>query len=140
MSDESQTPDGGDRRGERRHERDERRRQRAEHGWGGPWIGGVILIVLGVIFLLKNFGWEMPKNWWAAFILIPAIGSLMAAQRTYEANGHQWSAGVVAPGIAGVIFVVMAVALYLGIDWGAFWPVILILVGLGVMARSYWRR
>ena len=110
------------------------------HGWGGPWIGGVILIVIGIIFLLQNFGWQMPKNWWAAFILIPAVGSLMAARRTYETSGGQLTGAVIGPAVAGVIFVVMAVALFLGIDWGAFWPIILILIGGGIMARTMWRR
>ena len=110
------------------------------HGWGGPWIGGVILIALGLIFLMRNFGYELPKNWWAVFILIPAVGSLMAAYRTYERNGGQLTGSVIAPAIAGIAFVVMAIALYLGLDWGAFWPVILIIVGIGVMSRGAWRR
>ncbi|MEO8668818.1 MAG: DUF5668 domain-containing protein [Bauldia sp.] len=126
--------------GDWRNERDREGGERHGHGWGGPWIGGVILIVIGVIFLLQNFGWQMPKNWWAAFILIPAVGSLMAARRTYEANGGQLTGAVIGPAVAGVLFVVMAVALFLGIDWGAFWPIILILIGGGIMARTMWRR
>jgi hypothetical protein len=118
---------------------DERRQGHHGHGWGGPWIGGVILIVLGVIFLLQNFGWQLPKNWWAAFILIPAAGSLMAARRNYEANGGQWTGAVVGPGIAGIVFVVMAVALFMGLEWGLFWPIILILIGGGIMARTMGR-
>jgi hypothetical protein len=129
------TPGPGDWREQRDREREERR----EHGWGGPWIGGVILIVLGVVFLLQNFGWQLPKNWWAAFILIPAAGSLMAARRNYEANGGRLTGGVIGPGVAGIVFVVMAVALFLGVEWGAFWPIILILVGGGIMARTMWR-
>ena len=145
MADNSQTPGGGSPdnnnwRDQRRLEREERRAARADHGWGGPWIGGVILIVIGVIFLMQNFGVEFPKNWWAVFILIPAIGSLMAAWRTYEGNGGQLSGAVIGPGIAGVIFVVMAIALFYGLNWGLFWPIILILIGVGVMSRTLWRR
>lgn len=130
----------GDWREQRRQERWERRQARGEHGWGGPWIGGVVLIVIGVLFLLQNFGWHLPKNWWAAFILIPALGSLMAARRSYEMNGGNLDARVLGPGVVGLVLVALAVALFLGVDWGIFWPIILILIGMGVMARSYWRR
>ena len=54
----------------------------------GSWAIGVIVIVLGVIFLAKNLGWTGPEwafdNWWALFILIPAFGSLAGAWRAYR--------------------------------------------------------
>jgi hypothetical protein len=139
MADENRNAgDRPDWRELRRQEREERRG--GEHGWGGPWIGGVILIGLGLIFLAQNFGMNFPKNWWAVFILIPAIGSLMAAWRNYEASGGALTGAVVGPAVAGLIFVAMAVALFYGVNWGLFWPIILILVGAGVMARTMWRR
>jgi hypothetical protein len=138
MADDNQAPDGPqDWREMRRQEREARR---GEHGWGGPWIGGVILIGLGLIFLAQNFGIAFPKNWWAVFILIPAIGSLMAAWRNYEASGGALSGAVIGPAVAGLIFVAMAVARFYGVTWGVFWPSILILGGAGVMARTMWRR
>ena len=41
-----------------------------------PWVPGVILIGLGVIFLLNNITGFSIDNWWALFIFIPAIGAL----------------------------------------------------------------
>ena len=144
MSEGNQIPGGSSERSDwremRRAERRQRREGRGDHGWGGPWIGGVVLIVLGVLFLMQNFGWQLPKNWWAAFILIPALGSLMAARRSYETNGGALDATVLGPGVVGLLLVALAVALFLGVNWGVFWPIVLIVVGMGVMARSYWRR
>jgi hypothetical protein len=143
MSDNRQTSSGdpqGDRREQRRLEREERRRLRGDHhGWGGPWIGGVILVVLGVIFLLQNFGMEFPRNWWAFFVLIPAAASFVTAWQVYERRG-EWSYAVVGPMIAGLILVAVFAALYYELDWGRFWPVILIIVGLGLLSRSFWSR
>jgi hypothetical protein len=131
---------GGDWREERRREREERRRQRHEHGWGGPWIGGVILILVGVIFLLQNFGLRLPDNWWTVFILIPAAASLAGAWRAYENNGGTFNGAVAGPLVGGLILLAVFLALFFGLNWGAFWPVILIIIGLGVLARAYWPR
>ena len=47
------------------------------------WIGGVILVFLGVLFLLQNIGWlARDGNWWAVFILIPAFVLLSTAYTT----------------------------------------------------------
>jgi hypothetical protein len=60
----------------------------------GTWLVGLILIVLGGIFLLRNTGiFDIPlKNWWALFILIPAIGALDTALRMYRSAGNQLTA------------------------------------------------
>ena len=55
----------------------------------GLVLGG-ILILIGVIFLARNVtGWDLGNwNWWALFILIPALGSLANAWRIYQAQGR----------------------------------------------------
>jgi len=62
-------------------DRQEARRRRSEERremGGSTWIAGVILVVLGGIFLVRNTGILNYSftNWWALFILIPALGSL----------------------------------------------------------------
>ena len=60
----------------------------------GSWAAGVIVIVVGVVFLAKNPGWFGPDwafdNWWALFILIPTFGSFGGAWRAYQ---REWPAG-----------------------------------------------
>ncbi|HVP20663.1 MAG TPA: hypothetical protein VMS73_02260, partial [Anaerolineaceae bacterium] len=38
------------------------------------WIFGVVLILIGAAFFLQNFNLLQINNWWALFLLIPAIG------------------------------------------------------------------
>jgi hypothetical protein len=40
------------------------------HGWGGVPIGGIVLLAIGVILLLGNFGLHLPPRWWAPFASI----------------------------------------------------------------------
>jgi hypothetical protein len=53
----------------------------------GGWAGGAILIGLGLLLLLQNLGGLQFENWWALFILIPAIGGLGAAWSNYQEAG-----------------------------------------------------
>ena len=116
-----------------REERREERWQRRQDRWssGGPWIGGVILIVLGVIFLAQNLGAPLPEHWWAVFILIPAFASFSSAWSIYQRNNQQMTAGVRGGILGGCILVALAAAL---------WPVILILLGIAALGGGLWRR
>jgi hypothetical protein len=130
-------PAGPNWRDMRRAERAERRAQR--HGdWGGLPIGGVIILLVGAVFLARNFGFNLPDNWWAIFILIPAAATLVTAARFYRADGSM-SGRAWGSAIGGVLMLAVALALFLGVDWGAFWPVILIVVGAGIVFRG-WRQ
>lgn len=104
----------------------------------GAWIGGGILIALGAIFLLQRFGVSFPANWWAIFIAVPAVGALISAWRSYQRDGT--IAGKARGAlISGVILAVIAIALFFGVDLGAIWPILLILLGVVVIAGNYWR-
>ncbi len=47
-------------------------------GWSGSWFG-FALIAVGVLFLVQNYlGYEL-HNWWALFVLIPAVGFFSSA-------------------------------------------------------------
>lgn len=109
------------------------------HHNSGPWIGGGILIAIGVIFLLQRMGYTLPDNWWAIFIAIPAVAGLISAWRAYSATGT--INGPARGGlISGVILAVIAIALFFNVDLGALWPILLILLGIVVIAGAYWRR
>ena len=100
-------------------------------GPGGAWIGGLILIGLGVLFLLKNFGVPIPENWWAIFLVLPGAGALWTAWRMYQRDGVTRSATSTA--IVGAVLVLFGVSFLAGFDWGVLWPVILIVLGVSVV-------
>lgn len=113
----------------------------AERGGGdltrrGGWIGGAILIFIGTVFLLKNFGFPFPQNWWAIFILIPAVAAFAGARKVYAGNGGVINAGVIGGIAAGCVLVLLSLLFLFGVDVGRFWPLILIVVGVGVLSGA----
>ena len=100
------------------------------------WLPGLILIVLGVIFLADNyFPFRFFDNWWALFILIPAYTNLSRARRRYRATGR-WSAGARGSLISGLILTLVAFIFLFELSWSLFWPLILIIVGIGLLLRA----
>jgi hypothetical protein len=120
----------------RRAERAERRAERhAMRGGYYGWIGGVILILLGAVFLLQNLTGFSLDNWWALFILIPAFGAFATAWNNYRSNGSLTSAGRGSL-IGGFILTLIAGAFLFNLDLGNLWPVILIIIGLAILANA----
>lgn len=107
-------------------------------GGGEGWIAGVVLLVIGLIFLLRNLGFNVVpfQNWWALFILIPAVGSFATAYRMYQANGHRMTDGVRGPFIGGLILSMVAAVFLLGLSWAVIWPVFLIIAGVGALISA----
>jgi hypothetical protein len=112
----------------------EERRARRRSG-GEAWIGGFILIALGVIFLLQNFGGFHFRNWWALFILIPAIGSLGTAwslsQRAGKLNRAARSAL-----FSGLVLLLITAAFLFDLNWNLLLPLLLIVLGLGMLINT----
>ena len=104
--------------------------EQAGHG-GIPWVPGLILIGLGLIFLLNNTTGYSINNWWALFILIPAIGSFSKAANIMRSEGEFTRQAWSALG-GGIILTLIASAFLFDLDWGVIWPVFLIIGGLGM--------
>ena len=118
----------------RRQAGHEMRHEMGGHGWNGFPIGALVLIVIGVVFLLGNFGIHLPAHWWAAFLLIPAVGLLVAGIRFYRVD-HSFSGRAMGPTLGGTLLLAMALAIFFGLNWGVFWPIVLIAVGAAILAR-----
>ena len=112
----------------RRAEREARREERrARHGSSGtPWVGGVILILLGVILLLQNFTQFHLNNWWALFILLPAFGSFATA----------WNRRVRGALISGGVLLLVTAAFLFNLNWGLVLPILLIVWGVTLLLNS----
>jgi hypothetical protein len=100
------------------------------------WIVGGVLILVGVVFLLRSVTGVELHNWWALFILIPALGSLATAWQMYVRNGRRFGAASRGPLIGGLILLTISAIFLFGIDWAFAWPFILIIVGAGVLLSS----
>jgi hypothetical protein len=111
-------------------------------GWTGSWVAGLVVIVVGVVFLGRNAGWFGDgwgfDNWWALFILIPAFGTLTQAWRSYSAGGRLLNGDAARALTIGLVLVAVTVIFLLELDWGKVWPVLLVIVGVGLLLG--WRR
>ena len=123
--------------------RHEARRQRheARHevlGGGGSltWAAGIILILLGVGFLMQNMGsFSIPlHNWWALFILLPALGSFEVALRTYKNNGNRLVPSARGSLLGGIVLTLITAIFLFDLNWTYFGPILIILAGISVLA------
>ena len=138
MNDPNTTQPSPDWRDQRRAERQARRDSRRGMRGGAP-IGGLIILVIGAVLLAQNMGYHLPQHWWAALLLIPAGGALVSAARFWRVD-NRFSSRVIAALTGGIVFLFVACSIFFGMNWSFLWPVLLILVGAGLMARSYWPR
>ena len=130
-------PEYRDWREQRRAERWARREARWQRHAGRQygWIGGAILILLGVAILLENMGIAFLTNWWALLILIPALVAFVAAWDIYQDN-NRLTRGAVASLTVGILLTMLAFVFLLNLDVGLFWPVLLIAGGLALLVSA----
>jgi drug/metabolite transporter (DMT)-like permease len=114
----------------------------AEQRGPGVWIGALILIGVGIVFLLQNLGYNIPSNWWALFLLIPAVFAFAGGWQSYVRNGRRLGPGMVGPAITGLVLIALTLLFLfdLDADWNLLWPAALIFIGVGVLAGLYRRR
>ena len=106
-------------------------------GWPTEWIGGVTLILLGGIFLLQNNRLIAFDNWWALFVMIPAVILAGTAWSLYREDG--WGPQVIGPLVGALATATVAVLLLFDLDWGRLWPVFLIIAGIAGLIRVLMR-
>jgi hypothetical protein len=112
-----------------RRQRIEVRRATSGSNYGNPWIAGVVLVLLGTAFLLHNMGISTLDNWWALFILLPALGSLSAAWRSYQETGGQLTMAAQAALFIGLILLGMTAAFLFEINLTYIGPMFFLVAG-----------
>jgi hypothetical protein len=98
-------------------------------------VGGAILILLGLILAGQNMNLLAFENWWALFILLPAIGSFATAWRVYQAEGR-FTMRARSAVIIGFMFILAMAMFLLELDWTIIGPVLLILAGLAILVNA----
>ncbi|GAB4264092.1 MAG: hypothetical protein Kow0080_02940 [Candidatus Promineifilaceae bacterium] len=96
------------------------------------WIAGVVLILIGGLFLLANVTGVYIHNWWAFFLLIPVIANFDNALRQYRENGRFTEA--VRGSLMGGLFMLTIFSIFIfGWSWGTMWPLFIIVFGIGAL-------
>lgn len=142
MNDQFPNNEPFDRQEARRQRREARRAALGDPSRSSTWITGLILIILGAAFLLRNTGsFELPlKNWWALFILIPAVGALDTALRMYRQAGDQLTSSAMGSLLVGLALSFLTVSFLFELNMNLFGPILIILAGIGIVAVAMIRR
>jgi hypothetical protein len=114
---------------------DRRAQRRARRASGGTWLAGAGLILLGVTFMLQTMGALQLNNWWALFMLLPAMGSFATAYGSYHSQGRltATSRGAL---ISGLVLTAITAFFLFDLAWGQLWPLLLILAGIGALINA----
>lgn len=101
------------------------------------WIG-LAFMAGGAIVLLNQSGLLSIKfNWWAFFIVIPAIGSFRNAYSRYRATNNLFDMSVMMPALIGLFMIGLMFNLLSGngwnFNWNLLWPLMFIIIGMGMI-------
>ena len=101
------------------------------------WIG-LAFIAGGVTVLLNQSGLlSFDFNWWAFFIVIPALGSFRNAYDRYRATHNLFDMGVMLPALIGLFMIGLMYNLLSGngwnFNWNLLWPLMFMVIGLGMI-------
>jgi len=101
------------------------------------WIG-LVFIFGGAVVLLNQLNiLPLEMNWWALLILFPAFGTLTSAYSRYRSTNDLFEMGVMIPALVGLFMLLLSVSLLVGdainLNLRVYWPIILIVLGLGLI-------
>jgi hypothetical protein len=99
---------------------------------GGEWVGGAVLMLIGLLLLGKNMKIASVDNWWALFILMPALGSFSTAWRMYRFAGR-FTMRARSSTLLGILLTLVTVMFLLNLSWTYLGPGMLILAGAGFL-------
>ncbi|MGD0002942.1 MAG: hypothetical protein ABSE06_01790 [Anaerolineaceae bacterium] len=100
------------------------------------WFAGILLILLGMVFLLEELNIPFLANWWALFILMPAFWAYMVAWDIYQDNSRLTRRGASSLTV-GILLTILTLVFLFNLAAGYFWPVLLILGGLILLGTGF---
>ncbi len=94
--------------------------------------GAIILIFIGLIFLINRLGFVEFQNWWAFFILIPAISSTSTLINNLRQGANPLKS--IGEGVIGIFFPVVIAGIFLfNLSWVKLWPLFIIIAGFSML-------
>ncbi len=97
--------------------------------------GGLILIVLGVLFLLATFGHISWGDWWAYFLV--GLGIILIIDVVIRSVVPEYQQDPTGKLIGGVVLIIIGGAFIFGFT--RWWPLIIIAVGVVIIFTSLFR-
>ncbi|NLG48753.1 MAG: hypothetical protein GX552_01420 [Chloroflexi bacterium] len=101
-----------------------------------PLAAAVSLVILGIVFLLRNFGVLEINNWWALFFFVPVAYLLISAWTTFRAKEGRLTHETTSPIIGSLVLITVALVFLLELDWGSIWPVYMIIGAVAILLNS----
>ncbi len=125
-------------RPERRH--DEKGDEGVQEKWRRDPISGLvfgmILVLLGILLFLSAQGWVPWGDWWKYFLI--GLGVIFIIEVSLRYTRPAYRRPMFGRLIAGLILIVVGVAFIT--DIGNWWPLILIVIGLAILLKVFFRR
>jgi hypothetical protein len=93
---------------------------------GGRLVTGIFLLVIGVLFLAGNLGFDVPErvwSYWPILVLGLGVAKLVTSDGSDGTGGGYWLIVVGIWGCASVFH-------WFGLNWGTSWPIFIIAAGL----------
>ena len=102
-----------------------------------PWsrvTGGLILILLGVLFLLATMDVISWGDWWAYFLF--GLGVILILEAVIRSSSPSFRQHLTGRLIAGIVLMLIGGSFILGMThW---WPIIIIGVGVALVISTLW--
>jgi len=110
-----------------------------EHMYWSRAAMGLVIVLVGVLFLLRNLGIALPfmqlHNWWTLFVLIGAVPSLAYAAQRYRRTG-KLDPRVVHSLLSAAMIVTVSILFLLDLSLERWWPLFVIYGGLWTLVRG----
>ena len=101
---------------------------------------GLVIIVIGLLFLAREHGYKLDflwfHNWWALFILIPAVAMTARVVARIRRLGR-FDAEAAGTSIGALATTLVAGMFLFDLNFGKWWPVFVILGGLSVLLSGF---
>lgn len=103
----------------------------------GRAMGGMVLILLGVIFFVAQNGmfgvtWA---NMWGAFLI--GLGGLLILQALVRLVMPDHRRGVLGLAMGGLVLIALGTIPFGGADWAQWWPLALIALGIAMLIQQF---
>jgi hypothetical protein len=96
-------------------------------------VGGVVLIVLGVTFLLVELGVISGfDNWWALFFFVPGLVMLYRVWATYLEQ-RRLPDEIKARLVGSLVLITLGTIFLFELSFSMLWPLLLIIIGAGLL-------